>query len=107
MAIGLAILLAATLWPAMPVVTAMAILGLGATNATLARFRGTPALVPIVLLHAATYVGLYSLFIGATLHAAGATSTVNLGPWAALDLAVSVFPMAIAMQRMGAMLSRP
>ena len=105
-AIGLAMLLAAAWWPAIPVITAMSILGLGATDATLVRYRGTPALVPIVLLHAATYVGLYGLFIGATLHAAGTVSPAGLGLWSALDLAASAFPMAIAMQCVGAMLSR-
>ena len=97
-AVGLMMLFAAPWISAMPVVTAMAILALGATDATLARFRGAPAIVPVLLMHAATYIGLYSLFIGATLHAAAAASPAGLGLWAALDLAASSLPMAITLQ---------
>lgn len=77
----------------------MAILSLGATNTTLDRFRGTPALVPIMLLHGVTYFGLYGLFIGTRLHAAAATSIAGPGLWTALDLAASLLPMAIALLR--------
>ena len=77
----------------------MAILSLGATNTTLDRFRGTPALRPVLLLHGATYAGLYGLFIGATLQAASAASTADLSPWTALDLAASSLPMAVALRR--------
>jgi hypothetical protein len=77
----------------------MAILALGATNAMLARFLGTPALCSVLLLHAATYLSLYALFLGATLHAAAAASTIGLDLWQSLDLAVSLLPMAVAAQR--------
>ena len=98
-AAGLATLLAAAWFPAMPVVTAMAILTLGATDSTLARFRGTPAIVPVILLHTAAYVTLYVLFLGAALHAATATAAAGPSVWATLDLAASAVPMAIAIQR--------
>ena len=78
----------------------------GATNATLARFQGSPALCPVLLLHAVTYLSLYALLIGATLHAAAAASTAGLGLGRSLDLAVSLLPMAVALQRMGGILSR-
>jgi hypothetical protein len=77
----------------------MAILGLGTTNATLTRFHRSAALCPVLLLHAATYLCLYALFLGATLHAAAAASTAGLGLWQSLDLAVSLLPMAVAAQR--------
>ncbi len=102
---GLAILIAATWIPAVPVVTAFAILALGATEATLARFRSSPALVSIVLLHAATYAALYGLFIGATFHAAYSTGN-SLDACQALDLIASAFLMAIALQRTIGVLSR-
>jgi hypothetical protein len=105
-AIGLAILISAAWFPIAPVVTAMAITALGATNATFARFQGSPALGPILLLHAVTYLSLYALLIGATLHAAAVASTAGLGVGRSLDLAVSLLPMAIALQRMGGMLFR-
>lgn len=97
-AAGLAMIVTAAWVPAMPVVTAMAILALGATDATLDRFRNTPAIVPILLMHATIYVGLYGLFIGATLHAAAAASPASLGFGAALDLAASSLPMAVTLQ---------
>lgn len=105
-AAGLAMILAAAWVPAMPVVTAMAILTVGATEATLARFRGSPAVVPVLLMNVATYVSLYGLFIGATMHAAAAASPVGLGLWAALDLAASVLPMAVVLHRSAKTLSR-
>jgi hypothetical protein len=98
-AVGLFTLLAAAWLPAVPVVTAMAILALGATYATLARFRGTPAIVPVMLVHTAAYVTLYGLFLGAALHADTAATTAGLSLWAALDVAASAVPMAIALQR--------
>ena len=98
-AIGLAVLILAAWIPALPVVTAMAILTLGATDATLARFHGTRALRPVILLHVATYATLFALFIGATLHAVGAASTASLSRWMLFDLAVSALPMAVAAQR--------
>ena len=59
-AFGLAILISFAWFPLAPVVTAMAIIALGATNATLARFQGSPALCPVLLLHAVTYLSLYA-----------------------------------------------
>jgi hypothetical protein len=99
--VGLVIFIAAGWVPAMPVVTAMAILALGATNATIARFARSPALIPVVLLHAATYATLYALFIGATLHAATGSTTGRLSAWSALDLVASTLPMAVALKRIG------
>lgn len=99
-AFGLSILILAAWIPSLPVITAMAILTLGATDATLARFRGTAALYPVMLLHAATYALLYALFIGATLHATNAAaSTASLSRWVLFDLAASTLPMALAVQR--------
>lgn len=97
-AVGLAGLLVSAFIPAVPVVTAMAILTLGATDVTLARFGGSPAFCPIIILHAATYAGLYGLFIGATLHAAAPTSLSALRAWTMLDIAASTVPMAMALQ---------
>jgi hypothetical protein len=98
-ATGLAILTAAILWPGVPVVTAMALAALGATSATLARFRGTAAILPIMLAHFAIYGSLYALFVGATLHAAASRSGPSLNVFTIVDLALSVFPLAIALER--------
>jgi hypothetical protein len=96
---GIATLFAAAWWPAAPVVTAMAVIALGATEITLSRYRGTTALLPVVILHGATYAALYGLFVGARLHAAGNSAMAGLNGFEAFDLALSLIPMAIAAQR--------
>lgn len=97
-ATGLAILTAAMLWPGTPVVTAMSLVALGATVATLARFRGTAAILPIMLTHLAIYGSLYALFVGATLQAATRSGS-GLQVLAIVDLTVSLFPVAIALEQ--------
>ncbi len=99
-AIGIAALLASMWLPNMPVVTAMAVLTLGATDATLARYRRSPALPVITLTHAAVYLSLYSMFIGATLHVPSVALSHGLVRGAVIDLAASILPMAIAVQHM-------
>ena len=89
MGAGLVLLGIATWWPAVPVVTAMACVALGATDVTLTRFRRTAAIVPIVLLHALTYTGLYALFVGAVCHAATTGPRDGLSFLQTLDLGAS------------------
>ena len=67
-----------TFWPGAPVVTAMAIIALGATETTLARFRGNGAFLPVVVLHSTIYASLYALFVGATLNSMNAHSAFNV-----------------------------
>ena len=97
--IGLAMLIATPFWPAAPVVTAMAIITLGATEITLARFQGNASIVPLMILHGATYASLYVLFVGATLHSASVSSSAGIGLRTAFDLAASIVPVAIAVLR--------
>jgi hypothetical protein len=97
-ALGLTFLTAAMLWRGVPAVTAMALVAFGATSVTLARFRRTPAILPIMLAHLAIYGGLYALFIGATLHAAARPGT-GLSGIAIVDLALSGCLFAIALER--------
>jgi hypothetical protein len=94
-AVGLAILILAAWWPAAPIVSAMALLTLGATGATLARFGRSPSLRTILPFHIVVYAGLYVLFVGASQHAA-ATQTGGGNLWRTIDLAASVGPMAVA-----------
>jgi hypothetical protein len=109
--VGLAILLAAMLCPGLPAVTGMALVALGTTQVTLARFRGTAAIVPVTFLHLATYGGLYALFVGATLHAATCRvdtahqfMALTIGgqspPYALalIDIALSIVPIGLALQ---------
>jgi hypothetical protein len=91
-AVGLATLVAAMIYPAVPAVTAMGLVALGATGVTLARFRTTSMLVPLVLLNLVTYAGLYALFVGAVLHATAA-QTGGIAPMQLIDLVVSLVPM--------------
>jgi hypothetical protein len=97
--LGLVVLIAGSWWPNAPFVTAAAIISLGATEITLARFRNKSALLPVAVLHGVAYTGLYSLFIGASLHTHSATPSVSAISLASLDLIVSTLPMAIALKR--------
>ena len=100
-AVGLLFLMAAMLWPGMPAVTGMALVTLGATDATLARYRRSVTRLPILVLHAAIYGGLYAIFVGATLDALNTMSAARQLVYAvtAVDLAISVVPMGIAIER--------
>ena len=69
-AAGLAILAAAMLSPGVPAVTAISLVILGATSATMTRLRGHAAFLPILTAHAFVYGSLYALFVGSALHAA-------------------------------------
>jgi hypothetical protein len=102
--VGLTIFIAAGWWPNAPVVTVMAIIALGATEATISRFRGLAAALPVVVLHGVTYVLLYVLFIGARLHGAAAASEAGISGFAALDLTASLVPMALALKHVSSCL---
>lgn len=95
---GLAILAATLCFPAVPAVTAMALVAWGATSLTVARFRATPALPLVCTAHLAIYGLLYSLFVGASLHAAVAHAHGKIGLVTTLDVVVSVVPMLAAAQ---------
>ncbi len=92
---GLLVLFASVNWPMLPVVTGMALIGLGATGTTIERFRRSPAFVPVLVMHLAIYGGLYAIFVGATLHVA-TQSDAGIGLLAVIDLAVSLGPAAMA-----------
>src|SRR6476660_9258823 len=97
--LGLVVLIIASWWPNAPFVTAVAIISLGATEITLARFRNKSTLLPVAVLHSVAYTGLYGLFIGASLHTHAATPSASVSELATLDLIASAFPMAIALKR--------
>ena len=97
--VGLLTLIVSAFWPSAPVVTAMAIIALGATGVTLARFQGNAALLTIVILHSLTYATLYAVFIGATLNSTHQHSASNFAIWNTLDLTLSVFPMVVLLRR--------
>ncbi len=90
--IGLAILFAGAYWPSAPVVTAIAIIALGATDAMVSRFRDSVAALPIIVLHGMTYVLLYSLFVGARLHVPTAAPATCVSGLAILDLVAQRIP---------------
>jgi apolipoprotein N-acyltransferase len=82
-----------------PTVTAMTLVAYGATSATMARFRNSPEIMPIVLVHLAIYGGLYALFVGATLHAAFTGSGIGLSGVSVADILLSVGPLGFAWKR--------
>lgn len=96
--IGLAIQIAATWWPAAPVVTAMSLVALGATALTIARVCRHWAAAFVLALHLTIYVGLYLLFVGALCHAATAGPRPGWHSWQMLDLGLSIWPMALALR---------
>jgi hypothetical protein len=100
LATGLAMLLVAALMPGMPTVSAMALVALGATMATIDRFRGTAALRASVAAHLFVYASLYFLFVGAVCHAAMAGPQNGLTFLQGLDFGISAMLMTLAV-RMG------
>jgi hypothetical protein len=102
--LGLVVLIAGSWWPNAPCVTAVAIISLGATEITLARFRNKSTLLPVAVLHGVAYTGLYGLFIGASLHTHLATPSASASGLATLDLIASTFPMAMALKQIWASL---
>jgi hypothetical protein len=96
---GLAILLGSAFWQSAPVVTGMAIIALGSTDLMVARCRNSVTAFPILVLHGMTYVLLYSLFLSARLHLPTAALSSSVSNLSMLDLAVSAFPMALALSR--------
>lgn len=85
--------------PIVPVVTGMAMIALGSTELTLARFRDAAVFVPALLLHATTYALLYVLFVGAQVHTSRMAPLTSISDLAILDLAISIVPMAIVLKR--------
>jgi hypothetical protein len=98
-AVGMTLLGLAMCWPNLPVITAVALVALGATEVTLARYGGTRMAAAVLLLHAATYGGLYALFIGATLAAAATSPAGGISVSTVLDLSFSTIPAAAALRR--------
>jgi hypothetical protein len=95
----MSILLLVSCFPGLTAVTGMSLVALGATDVTLMRFRGSCALVPVMLLHSTTYGGLYAVFVGSALHSATLPSAAGLGMTTLLDLAASTLPAAAVVRR--------
>jgi hypothetical protein len=95
-ALGLIILVSNTYWSAVPVISGMALITLGATLAVASRFRCSAALPALIAAHLLVYSALYLLFVGATLHAAFMTSMNGLRFVQALDLGMSIVPIVAA-----------
>jgi hypothetical protein len=104
--IGLAILLIAAYWPSAPVVTAMAIIALGATHVMTTRFSASTAALPIMVLHGLTYVLFYTLFVGSRLHVPTSAPAPSVSTLTLLDLAASALPMTVAVSRIWGCLRR-
>lgn len=97
MGTGLILLIAAGVWPQAPIVSAMALIALGATDATIERYRGQACFTPWLILHCLTYSSLYALFFCASFVKAGSSFVVSYAH--VLDLLASTFFMAIALRR--------
>jgi hypothetical protein len=74
----------------------MSFVALGATTITVERYRGKRLGEIVVALNLVMYCGLYALFFGASVHRAPSPADHALGVVAAIDLAASTFPLAVA-----------
>jgi len=97
-AIGMLVFLTAAWWPAVPVIGAMSLVALGATLATIARFRGMAPLRGIVAIHLAVYLSMYALFLGAVLNVPTAELSLSIPFLQIADLAMSVLVMAFVVR---------
>ena len=97
-AAGLTTLLIATWWPAAPIVTGMALVALGATATTIARFQEAAALPLATAVSVFVYLSLYLLFVAAVRHAAMIGPQNGLSIYQGLDFGASVMPMALAVR---------
>src|SRR5690349_19490105 len=91
--VGLSLLIASSFWPGTPVITALSIVTLGATDLTIQRFRRSAASLPVILVHAFTYAGLYCTMAGARIHAMGSSPNPSISGWLIADFACSVMPI--------------
>ena len=96
--LGLALQIAATWWPIAPVVTALALVALGATSATVSRLANNRAAAPLLLAHLAIYSLLYVVYVGAVWHGAHSGARQGWHFWQWLDVALSFAPMFVSLR---------
>lgn len=94
MAIGVTVLITQLTWPVFPTVTAVSIIALGATSATIARQRRSASPRTALAIHLFVYASLYLLFIGAICDAASRGPDGGLTLAQTIDLGLSVGVMA-------------
>jgi hypothetical protein len=94
-------------WPAVPVVSGMALVALGATQVTIERFRCRPHGFLVVGLNLAVYCGLYAVFVGASLHLAEMSAGHHLRAAGAIDLAASALVILATLAAAGQALRPP
>jgi hypothetical protein len=97
-AVGLVVLLANSFWPALPVMSGISLVALGATLSVVTRFRSSPARPYLIAAHSFVYFTLYLLVIGAVLHASMAQPGDGLRLVQAIDLLLSMVPMVAAIR---------
>jgi hypothetical protein len=95
-AAGIALLLAASCWPGLPMLTSVSIVAMGATLAVAARFGRAGRFRPLIAAHAVVYANLYVVFVGAVCHAALTGPRYGLSWLQGVDLLVSVVLMVVA-----------
>ena len=96
--IGLTLLIASSFWTRTPVITALAIVTLGATDLTILRFRRSTAYLGVIVLHALTYTALYGTMVGARIHASASSPYPGMSAWLVADFVCSVLPIWLAIR---------
>jgi hypothetical protein len=99
-------LLAAAWCPAVPVVTAMALIALGATAVVIDRCRRAAAWRGVAALHLTVYTSLYLLFVGAMYHAAFTATQDGFTLLQRIDLAASAAIMVLVVRLSLAVVTR-
>ena len=94
--LGLTLLIASSFWARTPVITAIAIVTLGATDLTIQRFRRSTAYLGVIVLHAITYTGLYGTMVGARIHASASSPYPGMIAWLVADFTCSILPICLA-----------
>lgn len=97
-AIGLAILIAAACWHAIPATTGFTLVALGATGALINQLRVSARLPIAISAHLFVYVSLYLLFVGAVAHSAMTGPQDGLSFLQGLDFGISAGLMTLAVR---------
>ncbi len=98
-AVGLVALTASAYVPALPVLSAMALVAAGATAALCTRLAYSQHAALAIAAHLCVYVSLYSIFVGAVIHEALSGAQKGIAGLWMIDFGASVVLIAMALRK--------
>ena len=98
-AMGLVGLAASAYLPAMPLISAMALVAWGATAALGSRMANSPFVGTAMVVHLFVYLSLYLVFVGAVIHAAISGPQSGIGAPLILDCGTSAVLMTMVIRK--------